>query len=759
MPTRPATPKTKAAPTAKAGAPAQVVTSNVPPAAPSPASQAAPAPLPPAPEGFLNVFVNGNLIHVKRGSTVMQACTQAGAEVPFFCYHERLSIAGNCRMCLVEVEGMPKPIASCHWPIAEGMKVKTDSPLTTEARKGTMEMLLINHPLDCPICDQGGECTLQDLSVAYGSDRSAYHEFKRAVDDKDIGSKIKTVMTRCIHCTRCIRFATEIAGVEEMGATGRGENMQVGTYVEHALQSELSGNMIDLCPVGALTSRPYAFTARPWELVRTTSIDILDAVGTPITVDNRHGQVMRTQPQENAAINEEWMTDAARFSYDALHTNRLTTPLIRRGGELQPCGWPEAFTSAKTALAQPVGGILGAMASAEDALSFKMFFENTLTSKMYDCRPAGSQLEGFYTFNTPLIEFENVDAVLLVGCNPRLEAPLLNVRLRRAVIRRRVPVAAIGPDMDLTYPHQNLGNAPDALESLAKSKFAEVLKSAQKPAIILSASVLTRPDGPAILATLEKLAKKFGVQKVLQNGEGWNGLNILAATAGRITALDMQAKATPTAAILKSYQTGKTETLIVYGEDTILPEDIEPDTKTRNTKHQTLIYIGTHLTPLAQMADLVLPAAAWTEKSGLYANCEGRVQLAHAAVPAPLNAKEDWKIFRALSEELGTPLPFNTLAQLRSLVANQHPAYQAENWNRITRRTQTPTPNAQNPTPITSKPFQPVITDYYLRLEYLRQSPTMHKCQSEVATAKLGTTATPPTPLLPGKTKSSRKAA
>ena len=716
------------------------------PAAPVPAAATPTQPqLPPAPDGFVNVFVDGQLFHVKRGATVMQACTQAQKEIPHFCFHERLSIAGNCRMCLVEIEGMPKPIASCHWPVAEGMKVRTDSPMTITARKGTMELLLINHPLDCPICDQGGECALQDQSVAYGGDRSNYHEFKRAVDDKDIGAKIKTVMTRCIHCTRCIRFATEVAGVEEMGATGRGENMQVGTYVEQAIQSELSGNMIDLCPVGALTSKPYAYTARPWELVRTHSIDILDAVGTPITVDNRHGAVLRTLPQENNAINEEWMTDAARFSYDALHTNRLTSPMIRRGGELVPCSWPEAFSVAKTALQKPTGAVLGSMAGAEDAFSFKRFMETVLPSAPFDCRPAGSQLENHYTFNTPLAAFESVDAVLLVGCNPRLEAPLLNVRLRRGALKRRMPVAVIGAEVDLTYPHQHLGDSPEMLETFAKSKFAEVLKNAQKPVIIIAASVLTRPDGQAILAMVDKLAKKFGVIK-----EGWNGLNVLASTAGRITALDMGARGTDaksnTASILKAYQSGKLETLIAYGEDTILADDV-------SDAPGTLIFIGTHFSPLASAADIILPAAAWSEKSALYSNLEGRVQQTLAAVPPPLNAKEDWKIFRALSEEMGQPLPFNTQAQLRQLIAAQNHAYSTENTGKITQRNYT-TPVAGGD--ITNKPFQPVITEYYLRLEYLRQSPTMQKCQSEVGTAHV----MPEAPLPLGKPKpTARKAA
>lgn len=736
--------KTTVQPTGKAN------TAKQAPAAPVPAASTPTQPaLPPAPEGMVNVFVDGVLLHVKKGSTVMQACTLAAKEVPHFCYHERLSIAGNCRMCLVEIEGMPKPIASCHWPVAEGMKVRTDSPMTINARKGTMELLLINHPLDCPICDQGGECALQDQSVAYGGDRSHYHEFKRAVDDKEIGSKIKTVMTRCIHCTRCIRFATEIAGVEEMGATGRGENMQVGTYVEQAIQSELSGNMIDLCPVGALTSKPYAYTARPWELVRTTSIDILDAIGTPITVDNRHGQVLRTQPQENNAINEEWMTDAARFSYDALGTNRLTSPMVKRGREQQTCSWPEAFTMAKIAFEKPTAAVLGSMASAEDAYSFKAFMENNLSGSAFDCRPSGSHLEDFYTFNTPLAEFENVDAVLLIGCNPRLEAPLLNVRLRRAALKRRVPVAHIGEEIDLTYPHTQLENSPETLEKIASGKhpFAEKLKAAQKPAIIISASVLTRADGAAILALAEKLAKKHGVIK-----DGWNGLNILASTAGRITALDMAAKSTAsksdTATILKAWHSGKISTLIVYGEDTVTAGDLEGG-------KGTLIYIGTHHTTIAAMADIILPAAAWSEKSGLYANCEGRVQSTNAAVLPPLNAKEDWKIFRALSEEMGKALPFNTQTQLRDAIARAHSAYAAENLGKITPRTNTV---KKADADVSAKPFQPVVTQYYLRLEYLRQSPTMHKCQSEVGTAELGSNPASPPPAAKPK-PATRKAA
>ncbi|NBX86830.1 MAG: NADH dehydrogenase (quinone) subunit G, partial [Proteobacteria bacterium] len=400
----------------------------------------------------MNVFVDGVLLQVKKGSTVMAACTLAEKEIPHFCFHERLSIAGNCRMCLVEIEGMPKPIASCHWPVAEGMKIKTDSKMTLEARKGTMELLLINHPLDCPICDQGGECELQDQAVAFGSDRSHFHEFKRAVDDKEIGSKIKTVMTRCIHCTRCVRFATEIAGVEEFGATGRGENMQVGTYVEQALQSELAGNMIDLCPVGALTSKPYAFTARPWELERKEGVDVLDAVGTPVFVDVRAGQVMRVLPQEDASVNEEWLTDAARFSYDALQSNRVVTPLVR-GKEV---GWGEAFAALRKMFegGPRVAGLFGAMGCAEDAYSFGAFMG--AVGGVFDYKPAG-MVEHDLTLAGKIVDLDTADAVLLVGCNLRREAPLLNVRLRRGVLKRKLAVGVVGAAVDLTYRHVQLG--------------------------------------------------------------------------------------------------------------------------------------------------------------------------------------------------------------------------------------------------------------------------------------------------------------
>ncbi|MBI1308901.1 MAG: NADH-quinone oxidoreductase subunit G [Proteobacteria bacterium] len=690
------------------------------PASPTPA-QAQP-PLPPAPEGMLNVFVDGILLHVKKGSTVMQACTLAAKEIPHFCYHDRLSIAGNCRMCLVEIEGMPKPIASCHWPAAEGMKIRTDSKLTAEARKGTMELLLINHPLDCPICDQGGECALQDQAVAYGSDRSHFHEFKRAVDDKDIGHKIKTVMTRCIHCTRCVRFATELAGVEEFGATGRGENMQIGTYVEQALQSELAGNMIDLCPVGALTSAPYAFTARPWELKRTSSVDLLDAVGTPVTVDTRAGQVMRVLPEECDEINEEWLTDAARFSYDALSTNRLTTPLI--GGK--PATWPQAFEAIKKALKSSTpattAGLMGNLQSAEDAYAFKAFLTQTLGTQNLDSRPAGT-LPNSAFLTTPLKSFDTAEAVLLIGCNPRLEAPLLNIRLRRAALKRRMPVYAIGTQMNLAYPHTHLGETPEAL-----TQHATTFKAHAALQILISQSVLQRPDASAILAAAAKLGT----------------VNILADTTGRTTTHSIgalpQGKGNGTSGILAAWQKGQLKTLFIHGEDTASAMDVK-------SGKGTLIYLGTHNTPLAKAADVVLPTAAWAEKSGLYMNGEGRLLGADQATLPPLNAKEDWKIYRALSAELGNPLPFNTLSQLRTLIAQANPAFAPANLGQITaaQRPEFRIPNSEFR--LSTKPFTAPVEKYYLRNEYLKQSQTMHAIQAESGSANLGPQPGAPMPL------------
>ncbi len=665
------------------------------------------------------MLIDGAHIVVPKTFTVMKACQQAAIEIPHFCYHERLSVAGNCRMCLVEVVGAPKPVASCHWPVAEGMKVNTQSAITLEARKGTMELLLINHPLDCPICDQGGECDLQDQAVAYGTDRSHYGELKRAVDDKEIGSKIKTVMTRCIHCTRCVRFATEIAGVEEFGATGRGENMQVGTYVEQALQSELAGNMIDLCPVGALTSKPYAYTARPWELKRTSSVDVLDAIGAPIFIDTRAGKVMRVLPQENAAINEEWLTDTARFSYDALAANRLTTPLIQG----KPASWPEAFAAVKKILANATGkfGVaLGDLSSAEVAFSVQQFAK-MLGAAQLAALPNGQATGLPFTLAMQLAEFDKAEAVLLLGCNPRREAPLLNVRLRRGVLKRGLKVYNVGAVADLTYAYTQLGDTAAALEKFQSEKVVQVIVGAQ---------TLARADAAELLAAAAKLGT----------------VHVLEASCGRITAQAVGAAQVAADEVVKAWKAGKLQALWLHGEDTLSTEEIQAGSG-------AIVYVGTHHTATAKLAEVCLPAATWAEEAGLFMNAEGRVQEAKAAAPAPLQAKEAWKIYRALSEELGHTFGWNTLGQLRTALGAAVPAFAPEMvgvCHPCEGRDLLPMAfvlgkfqRYQFPTEIpacagmTKKKFTETVPQYYLRSSYLQQSDWMHKMQDEAGTAQI----------------------
>lgn len=658
---------------------------------------------PPAPEGMVNVVVDGVHLIVPRTFTVMKACEQASKEIPHFCYHERLSIAGNCRMCLVEIEGAPKPVASCHWPVAEGMKVKTDSPLTIAARKGTMELLLINHPLDCPICDQGGECELQDQAVAYGADRSHYGEMKRAVDDKDIGSKIKTVMTRCIHCTRCVRFATEIAGVEEFGATGRGENMQVGTYVEHALQSELAGNMIDLCPVGALTSKPYAYTARPWELKRVGSVDVLDAIGAPIFVDTRAGKVMRVVPQEHPAINEEWLTDAARFSYDALNADRLTTPLIKG----KPATWPEAFAALKKAFSKAegkIGAILGDMASAETGYSLTHFMAQH--GGMVAGLPNGREAGLPYTLGAPLTAFETADAVVLVGCNPRREAPLLNVRLRRGALKRNMLVLNLGAAADLTYRHTHVGDKASALADCAK-----LLKGKTNVHVVVGAQALGRSDAASLMAEAAQLG----------------ALHVLESSAGFITNQAVGAAQHDAAKVLKAWQAEKLNLLWLHGEGSVEAAEIKGP-------KGTVVFVGTHTGALAKAADICLPAAAWSEEAGLFMNAEARVQEAKAAVPPLMQAKEAWKIYRAVSEELGNALPWNSQSQLREALAKAVPMF-AENLRDMAQAQALVVPKSEGK--LLAKAFTESVENYYLRTPYLARSTEMQKMQGEFGTAAL----------------------
>ncbi|MEW5703399.1 MAG: NADH-quinone oxidoreductase subunit NuoG [Pseudomonadota bacterium] len=680
--------------------------------------------------------INGQEIEVAPGMTVLQACEAAGAEIPRFCYHERLSIAGNCRMCLVEMERSPKPIASCAMPVAEGMVIRTNSPMVEKARKGVMEFLLINHPLDCPICDQGGECDLQDQAMAYGFDRSRFQENKRAVENKNLGPLIKTIMTRCIHCTRCIRFAEEIAGVSVLGATGRGENMEVGTYVEQAVNTEISGNLIDLCPVGALTSKPYAFTARPWELRETESVDVLDAVGSAIRVDARGKEVMRILPRLNEDVNEEWINDKTRFACDGLRRQRLDRPYVRRDGKLCPVTWEEAFAAVAERLAglsgEAVAAIAGDLADCESMLALKGLMR-ALGSPHFDSRPAGTAIDpscpASYRFNTTIAGIEAADACLLIGTNPRWEAALVNTRLRKRYLMGGFSIAAVGPRLDLTYPVEDLGAGPEALEAIASGRhpFAKTLQDAKRPMLILGEGALRRTDGPAILFLARAIAEKTGMI-----GEGWNGFNFLALAAARVGGLDLgfvpEKGGRDTAGILEGAARGDIRAVYLLGADEIEMEKLG---------QAFVIYQGHHGDAGANRADVILPGAAYTEKNATYVNLEGRVQRTNLALFPPGEAREDWAILRALSAVLGKTLPYNNLAQVREGMVAANPVFARE---------ETVTPAAWGAFgtegKVTNAAFAYPISNFYMTDPISRSSPTMAACMEAFLQPPKGKTGT-----------------
>ncbi|MBS0521257.1 MAG: NADH-quinone oxidoreductase subunit G [Proteobacteria bacterium] len=668
--------------------------------------------------------IDGIEIEVPAGITVLQACEMAGVEIPRFCYHERLSIAGNCRMCLVEQEKAPKPIASCAMPVADGMVIKTDTPVVRKARKGVMEFLLINHPLDCPICDQGGECDLQDQAMAFGFDRSRYHENKRAVPDKEFGPLVKTSMTRCIHCTRCIRFATEVAGVEELGATGRGEAMEVTTYVQHALTTELSGNLVDLCPVGALTSKPYAYEARSWELRKTESIDVLDALGSNIRVDARGGVVMRVLPRLNDDVNEEWIGDKTRHAVDGLRYQRLDQPYVRKGGKLVPASWDEAFAAivgkVKGLDGKKIAAIVGDQCDAESMVALKDLMA-ALGSPNVDCRQDGAKLEagvrGSYIFNPGIHGIDQADAVLLVGTNPRWESPVLNARLRKRYLSGRCAFASIGPTVDLTYPVERLGAGPATLRELSEGKLAffEKLKAAKNPLIIVGMGALTRDDGAAVLALVRDLAEKVNAVR-----EDWNGFAVLHTAAARVGGLDLGLVpgegGRDVAGILAGAQGKEIEVVYLLGADEI---DVQQLGKA------FVIYQGHHGDRGAHRADVILPGAAYTEKPGTYVNMEGRVQLGRRAVYPPGEAREDWTILRALSERLGQPLPYDSLDQVRSRLVAVNKTFAALDqqaaggWGPFGKA------GATN-----DAAFASPVTNYYMTCPISRASRTMAECMA-----------------------------
>jgi NADH-quinone oxidoreductase subunit G len=675
------------------------------------------------------VTVDGIEVEVPNGSNVLQACEAAGKEIPRFCYHERLSVAGNCRMCLVEIEkAPPKPFASCAYPVADGMVVHTDSPMVRKARRSVMEFLLINHPLDCPICDQGGECDLQDQAVGYGGDSSRYHENKRAVKDKDLGPLVKTVMTRCIHCTRCIRFSTEIAGVSELGATGRGETMEVGTYVEHALTSELSGNLIDICPVGALTSKPYAFVARPWELRKTDSVDVLDAVGANIRIDSRGPEVLRVLPRLNEDVNEEWLADKSRFSIDGLKRRRLDSCWVRENGKLVRTDWNTAFGAIAAKLADlpgnRVGAIAGNLADAESMLLLKELMVS-LGSANLDCRQDGTALDSsrrdFYTFNSSIAGIEEADALLIVGSNPRREAPLINARIRKRVLAGGFKVAGIGTSADLTYDVDWLGTDPTTLAGVLDGTqgFADVLKAAKRPMIIVGQGALMRPDGAAILAACWKLAAETGVLAA-----DWHGFNVLQTAASRVGALDLGFVPGPGAKGLDAMMGGGVDLLWLLGADEIDMGRIGATT--------LVVYQGHHGDAGAARADIILPGAAYTEKPGTYVNTEGRVQRGQLAVYPPGDAREDWTILRAFSATIGKTLPYDSLAAVRERLMLVNPVFgRIDILPRFGCSDLTgPAGSADR---LTGSAFRPYVANYYQTDPISRASAVMAECTSTYA--------------------------
>ncbi len=666
--------------------------------------------------------VDGVEVEFEPGMNVLQVAELAGKEIPRFCYHERLSIAGNCRMCLVEVKpGPPKPQASCALPAAENMEIFTDTPMVKKARHGVMEFLLINHPLDCPICDQGGECDLQDQAMGYGRDDSRYAENKRAVEEKFMGPLIKTVMTRCIQCTRCVRFITEVAGVPEIGMIGRGEDAEITTYLDRAVVSELSANVIDLCPVGALTHKPWAFNYRPWELKKTESVDVMDALGSSIRVDSRGPAVLRVLPRMNDEINEEWISDKTRYAIDGLARQRLDRPYIREGGKLRPASWSEALdlVAGKLLAASPerIGVIAGDLQDAESMKAALDLFGGMGVASL-DCRQDGMVLGGgareSWLFNSTLQGIEDADHILIVGSNPRLEAPVLNARLRKRWVAGALTVGVIGEAGDLTYPYESLGTGAAALTGFSKSKsaFVKSLNDSASKAIIVGTGALSRADGAAVLAAAAGVAKAYGMR--------WN---VLHTAASRVGGLDMGF--VPTAGGKSAREmaaSGGADVLFLLGADEI---DL-------SQSGAFTIYLGTHGDAGAHRADVILPGAAYTEKNGIYVNTEGRVQLGLRAVFPKGDAREDWSILRALSERMGRTLPYDSLDQLRAKLFADHPTF-----GRIDYLPETPlalelgTLGAKGA--MSDAPFASAVRAFHLTNPIARASVTMAECAALVA--------------------------
>ena len=678
------------------------------------------------------IIVDGEEIDVPNHYTLLQAAEAAGREIPRFCYHERLSVAGNCRMCLVELVGAPKPAASCAMnvsdmrggPNGEPPAMNTASPMVKKAREGVMEFLLINHPLDCPICDQGGECDLQDQAMAYGRSGTRYTENKRAVEDKNMGPLVKTIMTRCIQCTRCVRFVTEVAGSPEIGMVNRGEDAEITTYLESNIQSELSGNVIDLCPVGALTSKPYAYNARPWELKKTETIDVMDAMGSWIRVDSRGPGVLRIMPRVNDELNEEWISDKTRFVWDGLQRQRLDKPYARKDGKLSAISWDEALGVAAEKLsgdASKIGAIAGDLNSIEELKAAKDLFDSLGVASIdgrQDGAPLGNGPRESWLFNSTIAGIDEADAILLVGTDPRLEAPVLNARIRRAWLERDVKVGVIGEVGDLTYPFEQAGTGPQELKGFAgkRSGFSKILKDAEKPMIIVGMGALAREDGAQTLNAVGDLASKIGAVR-----DGWNGFNVLHTAASRVGALDLGFVPGEGGKSAAQIQAGAMDTVVLMGAD-----EIDAD-----FGNAFVIYIGHHGDRGAHRADLILPAAAYTEKRGMWANMEGRVQMNARAVFPKGEAKEDWAIFRALSERLGKTLPYDTLEALRETLIAEHPVFGGiDHAPGHGTAAEFDVASIGEAGDMGAEPFRSPVTDFYLTNAIARASKTMAECSA-----------------------------
>jgi NADH-quinone oxidoreductase subunit G len=667
---------------------------------------------------MLKLKVNDIDIEVEEGLTVLQACEKAGVEIPRFCYHEKLSIAGNCRMCLVEMEKSPKPIASCAMPAAEGMNIKTNTPKVEKARKGVMEFLLANHPLDCPVCDQGGECDLQDQSMFYGVDKSRYKENKRSVPDKNMGPLIKTQMTRCIHCTRCIRFATEIAGVPEIGAIGRGEDMQITTYLEQSMQSELSANVIDLCPVGALTSKPYVFEARPWELKKTESIDVMDAVGSNIRIDTYGWEVKRILPLINEDINEEWISDKTRYACDGLLNQRLDTPYIKYNGKFEKASWSEVFKIIKSRIENTpknkIGGFVGDLTNMETSYIFKEFFDRTIESNYYDFRTSDRFIDDSerenYIFNSSINGIEESDLIFLIGTNPRYEATILNARIRKSFVNNNTKIISLNDIDDLTYPYQSLDGQTQTLKDILENKheISNVLKNSKKPLIILGESFFDLKSSQNIFY----LIKNY-INNNFKFDEEWNPLNILSTDASTVGNIDLEVFNNKSGynITLEKLQKNEFDLIFLIGQDNL----------NVNKKNEFIIYQGSHGDKGAEVADIILPGAAYTEQTAHYTNLEGKIQKAYKASYPPGEAKEDWQIINELAESMNNRKLFNDKDELVSSMIN---FINLKNKNSVNETKNLDKDNFED------EMLKIEIKDYYFSNVVARASKTMIDCNN-----------------------------